>query len=371
MQFKINKSILQKGLQIVSPVVSATAPIPFMSNIHLDCSAEGLVLTGTNGDATIRHKITASDETGLKCCAEGTALVPGSYFMDSVKAISKDDLQITIDGKTCAIKAGRGITRIRCETEAKFADIKFETDSPFQMKKSELSEIIEKTVFAVSQNESRPVLTGVNFAIENGTLTCTATDSYRLSRVTQLVPFETGVNATVSGKALGFVKKVLLSGDDEVSIVLTDKSATFFDNTTIVQTTLMAGAYPNTSKLVPSTFTCNLTVNRKEMIDLLKRGMFIKTDKYSMYRLELSNEECTISNRNSEIGEFNETLDSAAFDGEKFTVTVNGEYLADALNALDGDTVTFRFTEPLRPFIITDPENESVLELALPVRTWN
>lgn len=371
--FKINKSDLIKGLNIVGPAITSNPKNPLMTNVLINATNEALVLTGTNGDSSIQCSIPADDMTGYVCVQEGKIAVPGTYFTESIKTTNKEEIEIFTDGNMCRIKAGKGGMKLNCVDVNQFPDISFESNgTTFTMKKDELSSIINKTVFAVSNQASRPVLTGVNFKIDAGTLVCTATDSYRLSKIIQLIPFEDGINVTIPSKSLQILNKVMLGhSENEVTITLDSRSAMFKDNNAIIKMALLDGTYPETSRLVPTEFNHILTFDRKTMIDTFNRGMFLKSDGYSIFKLHLSEEESIISSKSSEVGEFRDVLENSTFEGSPLDISVNGQYIIDALKAFDCDTVVCKFVGDMKPFIFIDPENDSILELTLPVRTYN
>ena len=134
---------------------------------------------------------------------------------------------------------------------------------------------------------------------------------------------------------------------------------------------LLSGNYPETSRLIPTEFNHVLTFSRQTMLDSFKRGMFLKSDGYSIFKLHLSEDECIISSKSSGVGEFRDELEDSKFEGSPLDISVNGQYIVDALKAFDGDTVICKFVGDMKPFIFVDPDNDSILELSLPVRTYN
>lgn len=371
--FKINKSDLLKGLTVVGPAIISNPKNPLMTNVLIEVTNEALILTGTNGDSSIQCSIPVDDKSGYVCIQEGKILVPGTYFTESIKTTTKEEIEIFTDGNMCRIKTGKGGMKLNCVDAKQFPDISFEaTGTTFSMRKGELSDIINKTVFASSTQVSRPVLTGVNFKIDAGTLVCTATDSYRLSRIIQLIPFEDGINVTIPAKSLQILNKVMLGDSEEnVTITLDSRSAIFKDDSSIIKMALLSGNYPETSRLIPTEFNHVLTFSRQTMLDSFKRGMFLKSDGYSIFKLHLSEDECIISSKSSGVGEFRDELEDSKFEGSPLDISVNGQYIVDALKAFDGDTVICKFVGNMKPFIFVDPDNDSILELSLPVRTYN
>ena len=372
MKIKINKNAFAKGLATVSPVISSKN-IGIKTCILLDAKEDKLVLTATDGQITIRHTIENTDDKTFYTCEDtGVSAVPGSLFTDAVKATNADELDIFTEGNCLIIKAGRGKMAINCFNADDYPNINFpENGAVITMKHEELASIIEKTVFATSTNLGRPILTGVNFKMENGSLTCVGTDSFRLSKIVELVPFCDDIKVTIPASTLAIAKKIFNQPGADVNLMLTERRALFTDNNTIINSPLLDGGFPEVDHLIPTTSKTTLVIHdRPALMNVLTRGMIIKNDNLPIFRMDMTVEDTMLSNRNQETGQFVEHLDNVEFSGEPLTLSFDGKYLLDALKVFTDNEVMISFNGDTKPIVITSEHDAGVLELMLPTKVY-
>ena len=372
MQFSILKNELYSTLQVVARSISPNSPQPALRGIKIDAQSDKLVITGSDADLSIRKNITKNEENHLNIQQEGSILVESRYLLEIVRKIDSEDIDVeVIDGTLTKFSGGNAQFKINAMNPKDYPNIDFsKPDNSFSMKTGEFSEIIDQTAFATSAKETRPVLTGVNFALNSGKLTCTATDSYRLSQKTVEFGNNGSFNITIPAKNLNELKATLLTEESDIEINISDRKAQFISNDTTLQTRLLEGAYPETEKLIPNEFSSTLSIDRYDLMHAIDRSMFIKTDNMTINRLQCSNDEIVLTNKNQEIGESIEPL-SGTYEGDALDISFSGNYVLDALKALKGTTVKLKFTGQMRPFIIVDDNDNSITELVLPVRTYN
>ena len=179
MKFKINKEILNEKLNIVGKAISTKNIIPVLSGIKIDLTNEGLFLTASNDDIAIQTFISKDN---IKDINEiGSIIVPGRYFLEIIRKLEDDILNIETDGLKIIISTKRGEYSLNGMNSKDFPNIKMDVgENPIILEQNILKTIIAQTSFAVSTQESRPILTGINVEIDKDVLTFVATDSYRL-----------------------------------------------------------------------------------------------------------------------------------------------------------------------------------------------
>ena len=140
-----------------------------------------------------------------------------------------------------------------------------------------------------------------------------------------------------------------------------------------MQSRLLDGGYPETERLIPKEFGYTMVINRRALISAIDRTSFIKTDNMSIIRLQINNkDDIAVMNKSQEIGESREELFASSYEGEPLDISFSGNYVMDAAKALSSDEIMIRFTGEMKPFVLTDAdENSTVLQLVLPVRTYN
>ena len=371
MYFKVSKRTFLQALSTSARAISNYSPLPSFSGIKIEAEVNQLILTGSDSDISIQTILKKSNECQLQINDMGAVVLESKYILEIIRKIDADVIEVEmIDGSLTKISGKSAEFKINGMNAQEYPKIDFEKPTDvFTMPKDLLKKIINQTSFAVSDKETRPVLTGVNFSCDSTTLQCVATDSYRLARKTLAIHTPLKFNITIPGKSLAEVYKTL-EGEGDVEIAVNERKAQFILDDTIIQTRLIDGAYPETNRLIPLSFDYTLTMDIKDILNAIDRASFIKSDGVSVIKFSLSEEECILSSKSLEVGSSTEVLSSASFDGNKLAISCNGKYVFDAIRSLDGDLVKFSLCGEMKPFIIQSVSDESVLQLVLPVRTY-
>lgn len=371
MYFKVSKKEFLSSLSTAARAISNYSPLPAFSGIKIVAEADQLVLTGSDSDISIQTTVMKSDECTLEINDMGSIVIEAKYILEIVRKIDADIIDFEkIDGSLTKISGSSAEFKINGMSAQEYPMIDFSKPAEvFSMKNEELKKVINQTSFAVSDKETRPVLTGVNFSCDGTTLQCVATDSYRLARKSIELKDQVKFNITVPGKSLSEVVKTLES-EGEVEVAVNDKKAQFIIGPTIIQTRLIDGVYPETNRLIPLSFEYELTIDARDLLGAIDRASFIKSDGVSVIKFTLSEEECVLSSKSLEVGSSTEVLSSASFVGSPLEISCNGKYVFDAIKALEGDLVKFSLCGEMKPFIIQSVGDDRILQLVLPVRTY-
>lgn len=374
MNFRISKKKFYDALQIVSHAISPNSPQPALSGIQINVKKDGLTLIASDNDISIQ-KILSNDkdaDLNLTVEEEGSIVIEAKYLLEIVRKIDSDTISVEIiDGALTKFKgqdAEYNINGIRSE-DYPVPDFS-RPETSFTLPALDLITLVDQTQFATSSKETRPVLTGVNFNAQGTVLNCIATDSYRLAKKTVTLTQECTFNATIPAKSLREVSSTIFN-DKEVLIALNDKKVQFCFDETIIQSRLLDGAYPETERLIPSEFECSLLVDRDELIEAIDRTLFMKTENMSIIKMECSEKEIAIYNKTQEIGEFHQVLHADQYTGKPLNISFSGQYVLEACRALRSQSVKIQFTGEMKPFILTNPMDNTILQLVLPVRTYN
>jgi DNA polymerase-3 subunit beta len=377
MKFSIAKTKMYAALQDVSHAVSSTSPAA-LRGILIEASEDNvLVLTASDNDVTIRKILKGKDDEELQLDVEeaGSVVIDAHYIMDIVHKIDSDTVKVEIlDGALTSFKGNQAQFRINGTKAEEYPDIDLsEPADSFAINELKLSSIIEATAFAASDKETRPVLTGIHFNLKDHKLTAVATDSYRLARKEEAIDSDLNLAVTIPARSMNEVRSILLSEDKDITVALDSRKAQFRNEDTIFQTRLLEGNFPDTDRLIPTSFIATLTIARNSLIGVLDRSMFIKNENMSINHLHCTEEDIIFSNRSQEIGEFEQSLmeEGASFKGDPLDISFNAGYVMAAARALKGNTVEIRFSGEMKPFILVNPEDESMLQLALPVRSYD
>lgn len=372
MKFSIYKNVFLKSLNSVGAAASVHSPLPILSGIKLSAKEDGLWLLASDTNITIQEKIDINDDTKLEIDKYGEVVLDSRYISEAVRKL--DSLYVNfeiIDGALCLISGNNAEYEINGVDASSFPDIDLsKPDTTLSLSAYKLREIINQTAFASATSEERPIFTGVNFILDGNVLNAVATNSYRLAKKTVKVDVEDNFNITVPAVNLNEVVKAIESNDD-IEIAVSNKIIQFYIGSKLIQSRLVDGLFPDINRLIPTEFAYELTVNTTDLISSIDRSSFLKTDGYWNVRLEASNDGIQISSRAQEIGSSHETLSPIDYKGGHFKISFSGRYMIEALRSFRTDVVKVLFVGEMQAFIIVNPNDDSVIQLVLPVRTFD
>ena len=374
MRFVINRNEFLKALSIAGRAVnSKSSAVPVLANLLLELNDKGLFITGSNYELTIKTSVPYSrdDVELIRNAQEGATLVNAKIITDMARKIDSDEISFeVIDSTIAVINAGKIKYNLNCIKANEYPDIDLEpTGIQINLTKVEFSSLVSQTAFAASLKEQRPILTAINLEAADGILTATTTDSARLAR--KQIPISTDLRfvANVPAKMMVEVDH-LMEGADKVKIALSDKKALFeFDNT-VVSTRLIAGDYPNTKNILPRVTNYTLEVNANDFMKAIDRVNILSIDRENVVDLFLSEDTVEISAKSTQVGSASEKIDVFKFSGNNLQISFNSEFVLSAIKALDSEDVTFLFVGEMKPFVLKNPEDESIVQIVTPVRTY-
>lgn len=374
MYFKMSRIDLLNMITIASKAISSNSPLPSLLGIKFDVKNDHIELTASDSDISIKTMKSKNEEGVFEVYEEGCIVINKNYINDIIRKIDSDVVEIEIiDGSLTKISGNTSEFKINGIKSNEYPLIDFNKPAKsFTISSTLLKNIINQTYFATSSQETRPALTGINFSCDGSSMTCIATDSYRLSRKVVEINNDLKFNITIPAKSLLEVAR-LLDKEEDVEVAITDKKAQFICNNTIIQTRLIDGSYPDTSRFIPNNYDYSLVMNIKDLVHAIDRQSFIKNenDLFCILKLSMNENEIVISSRSQEIGSSKENLYYDSYEGKPLELSFSGKYVSDALKGLNGEKVKIQFCGEMKPFILTSLEDETTLQLVLPVRTFS
>ncbi|MED4797740.1 DNA polymerase III subunit beta [Priestia megaterium] len=378
MKFIIQKDYLVQSVQDVMKAVSSRTTIPILTGIKIGATEEGVTLTGSDSDISIESFI-PNEEEGKEIVdiqKPGSVVLPARFFSEIVKKLPKDIVELDVQSHFLTIirsgKAEFNLNGLDAEEYPHLPQI--EENNMFRLPTDLLKNMIRQTVFAVSTSETRPILTGVNWKVDGKELTCIATDSHRLAL--RKATIETGNEATynvvIPGKSLSEFSKILDDSHELVDIVITENQVLFKTKHLLFFSRLFDGNYPDTSRLIPADSKTDVILNVKEFLQSIDRASLLAREgRNNVVKLSTLDEGIVeISSNSPEIGKVIEEVQSQSISGEELKISFSAKYMLDALKALEGTDIKINFTGAMRPFVIRTLEDDSMLQLILPVRTY-
>ncbi|OQM44446.1 DNA polymerase III subunit beta [Anoxybacillus sp. UARK-01] len=378
MRLTIQKDHLVRSVQDVMKAVSSRTTIPILSGIKMVATVQEVILTGSDSDISIESSIPAEEEGTIiaEVLQPGSIVLPARFFAEIVKKLPEDNVEIEVQNQFVTIirsgKAEFSLNGLDAEEYPRLPQIKEE--NVFKLPTDLLKTMIRQTVFAVSTSETRPILTGVNWKVENGELICIATDSHRLALRKAKIEMDAslGYNVVIPGKSLNELSKILDDSNENVEIVITENQVLFKTKHLLFFSRLLDGNYPDTSRLIPADSQTDVIVNAKEFFQAIDRASLLAREgRNNVVKLTtLQDGIVEISSISPEIGKVTEEIQSESVEGEELKISFSAKYMMDALKALEGAEIKISFTGAMRPFVLRPLHSDSMLQLILPVRTY-
>lgn len=377
MKISISRHHFIKAISTVSKAITSKSVLPVLSGLKVEVDATQMTLTGSNAELTIVTHIPCIDneQTIIEVQEPGVVILPAKYVLEIVKKVQDEMIQIEkVDSGLIRLATASSEFQLNDLAVEEYPVIQLITDQPdFHISSNVLKTIIRQTLFCASTSESRPILTGVHFILEQNELLAVATDSYRLAQ--KVVPLPKAVdfskNIVIPAKTLTELMKVLEDEEKIVTIYFGDNKVLFTWDDIFLQSRLLEGSYPQTNRLIPTEFHTEVTIDQSALYQAIDRASLLAREaSNNVVNLNISANKIEVTSNSPEVGQVRERLTPANLLGEPLRITFNARYALEALRALDGDAVTISFVGELRPFIIRSKNDEKVTQLILPVHTY-
>lgn len=361
MKFRCERDILVDALSTAGRAATNRAALPVLSGLRLALEGDRLRVTGSDLDLTITRELQVAGAD------DGVAVLPAKLVVDIVRNLEPGGVEVDTSGDRPSIRAGRSsftLITIPADEYPKPAEPDGESVT---LQSGHLAEGLRQVVGAASSDESRPILTGVLLAAEDGGLRLVSTDSYRLAYRdlpgTSLL--EQGQQVLVPSRSLQELTRAL--GDtDDVTLVLSEQMVSFAVGDLQLTTRLIKGDFPDYQKLIPTDMPNALIVERQLLQDAIRRVRLMAREN-SPIRLSMSQDTLELRAITQDVGEAVEELD-AKYDGQDLTVAFNPEYLMDGLEVTEGDEVVLQTRDAQRPALLRSTSGDDFLYLLMPVR---
>ncbi|MBY7141515.1 DNA polymerase III subunit beta [Virgibacillus sp. NKC19-3] len=378
MKFVIRRDQLIASVQDVMKAISSRTVIPILTGIKIEAKKHGIILTGSDSDISIESYIPAEEDgnVNIELIEEGSIVLHAKYFPDIVRKLPEKTLEIESDENLkLTIRSGKAEFNLNGQDAEEYPQLpSLQTDESFELPTDLLKSLTKQTVFAVSTMETRPILTGVHMKLNENTLTFTATDSHRLA--SRKIPVnETNVefsNIVVPGKSLSELNKILDDTPESIEISVTNNQILFRTKHLKFMSRLLDGNYPETSRLIPEQSKTVLHVKTKELLNTIDRASLLaKEERNNVVKLSTEgNHLVEITGNSPEVGTVAEEINVQSIEGEELKISFSSKYMIDALKAIEYEEVKIEFTGAMRPFIIQPANEDPILQLILPVRTY-
>ena len=375
MKFTIKKELLLEALTKVSKAISTKNLIPVLAGVKFELKKKKLVLTASDNDITIQTTIEANKEEDFRIENEGSIIIQGKYILDIVRKLPEEYINIeVIDDLKILIFTENSEFNLNGISESEYPNIGLEeSKKKIDVTAGTLKNIVYQTAFASSNEESKPVLTGINFNIVGDLLECNSTDSYRLARkVIHLdKSSEENYNIVIPSHNLLEFTKILGSDEEIVELHIFNNKILFKTGNLKFESRLINGTYPNTSNLLPSDSMLVISTNLNDLYNVIDRVSILTSDKEkNIVTLETNGNNLLLKSSSIEIGRVEEKMQIQKNNDEDIKISFSAKYMMEALKSFSTTTIDLHFVGEIKPILIKSTEDESLTQLVLPIRTY-
>ena len=371
MKLLIEKNILLESLTNVMRAISPRNIIPILNGVMFNLTDEGLYLTASDSDLTIRNFIPKEQ---IKNIVEtGKIIIQSKYLLEIIRKLPNTDINIEVlDGLKIIISTENTVYNLNCLDTEDYPNITLdEVEKPIVINSDIFKKIINQTLFAVSTQESRPLLTGINFKINGNIMECVATDSYRLAKKTiNLEKSYESYNIVIPGKNINELDK-LLSDDEKLEIHLFDNKVLFKYKNYLFQSSLLNGTYPNTNNFIPENFEIIMTTSLNDYYAAVDRAALLSQNKdKNIIKMDTSDNEIIITSSSTEIGKSEEKVLINKNNDKNISISFSSQYMLDALKTFEDEELIILLNNDSKPIILKSVKDESLIQLILPIKTY-
>ena len=376
MKLTIKKDLLLDGLNKVSKAISTKNLIPVLAGIKFELKKNKLTLTASDNDITIQTVITANKEEDFKVEKEGNIIVQGKYILDIVRKLPDKYINIeVIDELKILIYTENSEFNLNGIDEDEYPNINLdESKKKLEIDNKTFKNIVNQTAFASSNEETKPVLTGINFNVVGNILECNSTDSYRLARKLVNLNKASEENYNIVIPSHNIIEFSRILDDDESSIVelhISNNKILFVYKNIKFQSRLINGTYPNTSNLMPKESFLIINTKLNDLYNVIDRASILTSDKEkNIVTLETEGNLLILKSSSQEIGRVEEKMNIIKNNEENIKISFSAKYMMEALKSFSTETVEIHFVGEVRPIIVKSSEDESLTQLVLPIRTY-
>ncbi len=358
---------LSEAVLKVSKAISNKVANPILEGIKLVAEDGTLTLSATDTELAIEKKIKADIKI------EGETVVPGRFFSEFLKKLANERIELILNEKNqLKIRYTDSETLVACFPSLEYPSFqKIDSNEYFALRKKDFKALINKSIFAVALDDSRPILKGVLLEVEEKEIRAVALDGYRLALIKKpLAHTNINVSVIVPSKSLNEIGRILEDNDDIVNIYIQKNYLMVDLGETKIITKLLDGEFLNYRQIISNNYETTITINKEQFEDSLERAALLsRIGQNNLVKFDIKENNLLI-NSNSELGIIKENV-NIVLKGKDLNIAFNARYFTEALRANANEFVKISFNNAANPCIITPHESEEFLYLILPVRMIN
>ncbi len=371
MRFNIDGKVFQQQLQAVNKVISSKNALSILDNFLFEVENGWLTITGSDQENIVTARVEVMD-----CEGEGAVALPAKTLLEITKEISNQPLSFNYNNTTGEVEvvflnghfSFMGINADEYPRGEKAEEDKVEIEVPASV----ILKGIEKTIYAVSLETIRPMMTGIYWDIHEGDITFVASDTHKLVRY-----INTDVNPGISrgfimpAKPASILKGILGKEDQAVKVTIGTKGAKFEFGDYTLTCRFIKGNYPNYNRVIPESNPFVVTIDRAAFLNAMRRVAIFASKASNLVKLEITQGSIRLAAQDLDYGTSAEERVTCDYQGNDMTIGFNSVFTVEILNNLGGETVLVKLSDPARPGIFEPLEqaaNENIVTIQMPMQ---
>ena len=372
MKFTIEQEKFHEGINNVQRAVSSKNTMPILKGIYLEADQKkGLHLIATDLELGIETWISAD------IIEEGAIVLPSNYLSNIIRELPKEEINFKADLEKyqADIKCLTSEFNIKGYDPEEFPQLP-EVNIPDKLNISakKINKLLNEVKFSISNDESQPALTGALMEISENNLTMVATNTYRLafSKInisSENIEKQDEISKIIlPGNTLNELSRLLPDKEEPVEILINSNYSSFNFNNITVLSRLIEGQFPNYEQVIPDEYNTNITINKRELQQAVKRASLIARENSNVISLSTNDNILTIDSVDSETGKAHEEVEIET-EGPEQNINVDADYLLDVFKIIETDKITINLIGPINPLTIKKDDN--YIYLIMPIRPEN
>lgn len=367
MLFKIKKDVFLKGLSKIQSIIEKKHTIPILANVLIEAYNNNIIITATDLEVGIKSKYAAN------VLNDGKITISGKKLYEIIRELPDKEIQFSSKNNFWVeIICGKSIFNLvglSPEEFPKFPEITTKTN---KIQATTLNEMIEKTIFSISNDETKFNLTGIFIKSENkNNISFVSTDGHRLSKIERNIDqsldihFEEGF--ILPKKGISEIKKFIENTIDEIDIGIFENnfSISNIDNTLIMR--MIDGEFPDYKRVIPEKSSNSALINKDIFLHSLKRISVLSSEKSKGVKINLTKDRLTLSSSNPELGDAKEEID-IIYNGTDISIGFNAKYIIDILQAIDKENIYLLLKDNISPGTIQPENDNNYTAVIMPMR---
>lgn len=367
MKFSISRDALLKPLNLVAGVVERRQTLPILSNVLMVLEGDQLSLTGTDLEVELVGRVALPSPVS----APGEVTVPARKLVDICKSLPEgSEIQFTVEDGKVTVRSGRSRFTLSTLPAREFPAVEEGVGTHrFTVKQGQLRRLIDRTAFAMAQQDVRYYLNGMLLELKGGRLRVVATDGHRLAMCTlpSPVPVDEDTQVILPRKGVLELSRLLLEEDQDIAVVLGSNHLRATTDGFTFTSKLVDGKFPDYERVLPRAADKIVLGSRLELRQAFTRTAILSNEKYRGVRLKVAPDVIEIVANNPEQEQAEEQV-SVDYQGDSVEIGFNVSYLLDVLGVLSGEQVKLSLSDPNSSALLEESEDGDSLYVVMPMR---